>query len=175
VRRPRPGLRLLGRDESAALAKVPVAESCERRHIAPDQLTIHADRGPAMTAKPVTLLLATLGIVWSYSRPQVSDDTPFSEAQFKALEYRPDIPARFGSYEDAEAFCQRFFPWDNTEHRHSALGLMTPQDIHCGLAEAKWQQLGELLRAAYAAHPERSRAACRSLRRYRRRPGPTSP
>jgi putative transposase len=127
---------LLGRYESAALAKALIAESCERQHIVPNQLIIHADRGPAMTAKPVALLLATLGVVSSYSRPQVSDDNPFSEAQFKTLKYRPDFPARFGSYEDAEAFCRRFFPWYNTEHRHSALGLMTPHDLHYGLAQA---------------------------------------
>jgi putative transposase len=146
---------LLARQEAAALAKVLIAESCERQHIGPDQLTIHADRSPAMTAKPVALLLATLGVVSSYSRPQVSDDNPFSEAQFKTLKYRPDFPARFGSYEDAEAFCQRFVPWYNTEHRHSALGLMTPHDIHDGVAEAKWQHRAAVLRAAYVAHPER--------------------
>ena len=146
---------LLARQEAAALAKVLIAESCERQHIGPDQLTIHADRGPSMTSQPVALLLATLGVVPSHSRPQVSDDNPFSEAQFKTLKYRPDFPARFGAYEDAEAFCQRFFPWYNTEHRHSALGLMTPHDIHYGLAQAKWQRRAEILRAAYRAHPER--------------------
>jgi putative transposase len=146
---------LLGRHESAALAKALIAESCDRQHIVPDQLIIHADRGPAMTAKPVALLLATLGIVPSYSRPQVSDDNPFSEAQFKTLKSRPDCPARFGSYEDAEAFCQRLFPWYNTEHRHSALGLLTPHAIHYGLAEAKWQHRAAVLRAASEAHPER--------------------
>jgi putative transposase len=146
---------LLARQEAAALAKVLIAESCERQHIGPDQLTIHADRGPSMTSQPVALLLATLGIVPSHSRPQVSDDNPFSEAQFKTLKYRPDFPARFGAYEDAEALCQRFFPWYNIEHRHCALGLMTPHDIHYGLAQAKWQRRADLLRGAYHAHPER--------------------
>jgi putative transposase len=131
---------LLARQEATTLAKVLIAESCERQHIAPDQLTIHADRGPSMTSQPVALLLATLGVVPSHSRPQVSDDNPFSEAQFKTLKNRPDFPARFGAYEDAEAFCQRFFPWDNLEHRHGALGLMTPHDMHSGLAAAKWQR-----------------------------------
>ncbi|OGK98662.1 MAG: hypothetical protein A3E31_03560 [Candidatus Rokubacteria bacterium RIFCSPHIGHO2_12_FULL_73_22] len=110
-----------------------------------------------MTSQPVALLLATLGVVPSHSRPQVSDDNPFSEAPFKTLEYRPDFPDRFGSYEDAEAFCQRFFPWYNIEHRHGALGLMAPHDIHSGLAEAKWQRRAAVLRAAYHAHPERFR------------------
>jgi putative transposase len=105
---------LLARQESAALAKGLIAESCERQHVGPDQLIIHADRGPAMTSKPVALLLATLGVVPSHSRPHVSDDNPFSEAQFKTLKYRPDFPDRFGAYEDAEAFCQRFLPFGTT-------------------------------------------------------------
>ena len=108
-----------------------------------------------MTSQPVALLLATLGVVPSHSRPHVSNDNPFSEAHFKTLKYRPDFPDRFGAYEDAETFCQRFFPWYNLEHRHGALGLMTPDDIHYGLAAAKWQRRAEVLRAAYAAHPER--------------------
>jgi putative transposase len=108
-----------------------------------------------MTSQPVALLLATLGVVPSHSRPHVSNDNPFSEAQFKTLKYRPTFPDRFGAYEDAETFCQGFFPWYNLEHRHGALGLMTPHDIHYGLAAAKWEQRAEVLRAAYHAHPER--------------------
>jgi putative transposase len=146
---------LLARQESAALAKVLIAESCHRQAIDAGQLIIHADRGPSMTSQPVALLLATLGVLPSHSRPHVSDDNPFSEAQFKTLKYRPDFPARFGSLEDSEGFCRRFFPWYNTAHRHVALGLMTPYDMHYGLAQAKWEQRAELLRAAYAAHPER--------------------
>jgi putative transposase len=108
-----------------------------------------------MTSQPVALLSARLGVQLSHNRPHVSNDNPFSEAQFKTLKYQPDFPDRFGAYEDAEAFGRRFFPWYNTEHRHGALGLMTPHDIHYGLAAAKWQQRAEVLRAAYAAHPER--------------------
>jgi putative transposase len=146
---------LLARQESAALAKVLIQESCQRQAIDVGQLIIHADRGPSMTSQPVALLLATLGVLPSHSRPHVSDDNPFSEAQFKTLKYRPDFPARFGSLEDSEAFCQRFFPWYNTEHRHVALGLMTPYDMHYGLAPAKWERRATVLRAAYNAHPER--------------------
>jgi putative transposase len=81
---------LLARQESAALAKVLIAESGERQHITPAQLIIHADRGPSMTSQPVALLLATLGVVPSHSRPHVSNDNPFSEAQFKTLKNRPN-------------------------------------------------------------------------------------
>ena len=90
---------LLARGESSALAKVLIDESCQRQGVAPGQLIIHADRGPSMTSKPVALLLATLGVTPSHSRPHVSDDNPFSEAQFKTLKYRPDFPARFGALE----------------------------------------------------------------------------
>src|SRR3989454_7914085 len=116
-----------------------------------------------MTSQPVALLLATLGVVPSHSRPQVSDDNPFSEAQFKTLKYRPDFPARFGAYEDAETFCRRFFPWYNLEHRHGALGLMTPHDIHYGSAAAKWQQPGpRSCRRPTRPTLSASRTGCRS-------------
>jgi putative transposase len=94
-----------------ALAERFIRETCARQGIGREPLTIHADRGSAMTAKPVALLLADLGVTKTHARPHVSNDNPFSEAQFKTLKYRPDFPARFGSYEDAEAFCQRFFTW----------------------------------------------------------------
>ena len=141
--------------ESAALAERLITASCERQHIRRGQLTIHADRGSSMTSKPVALLLADLGITKTHSRPHVSNDNPFSEAQFKTLKYRPDFPERFGSLEDARAHGADFFPWYNTEHRHSSLGLHTPHDVHFGLAEARRAHRAVVLAAAYAATPER--------------------
>ena len=85
-----------------------------------------------MTSKPVALLLADLGVTKTHSRPHVSDDNPFSESQFKTLKYRPEFPKRFGSIQDARGFCQRFFPWYNTEHHHSGIGLLTPEVLHYG-------------------------------------------
>jgi putative transposase len=121
--------------ESAVLAEQFIRETCTRQGIGREQLTVHADRGPAMTSKPVALLLADLGVTKTHSRPHVSKDNPFSEAQFKTLKYRPAFPARFGSTQDAHAHCHVFFPWYNTEHHHSSLGLLTPFDVHHGLAE----------------------------------------
>ena len=71
--------------ESAVLAKRLIAESCEKQNIVPGQLLLHADRGPAMKAKPVVYLLADLGVTRSHSRPHVCDDNPYSEAHFKTL------------------------------------------------------------------------------------------
>ena len=146
---------LLAQRESARLAEALIAESCERQEILPGQLTVHADRGAAMTSKPVALLLADLGVTKSHSRPHVSNDNPFSEAQFKTLKYRPDFPGRFGSLEHGRSFCGDFFPWYNTEHHHVGLGLFTPHDVHYGLAEAKREQRERVLAEAFLAHPER--------------------
>ncbi|MEP7346521.1 MAG: integrase core domain-containing protein, partial [Gemmatimonadaceae bacterium] len=107
------------------------------------------------TSKGVALLLADLGITKTQSRPHVSNDNPYSEAQFKTLKYRPDFPDRFGSLEDARAHCTAFFIWYNTGHRHSGLGLHTPHDVHDGLAVARRAQRAVVLTAAYHANPER--------------------
>lgn len=141
--------------ESAVLAERLITASCERQGILRGQLTLHADRGSSMTSKPVALLLADLGVTKTHSRPHVSNDNPYSEAQFKTLKYRPDFPERFGSIEHARAHGSDFFPWYNTEHRHTGLGLHTPHDVHFGLAEAKRAARALVLAAAYLATPNR--------------------
>ena len=108
-----------------------------------------------MTSKPVAFLLADLGITKTHSRPHVSNDNPYSESQFKTLKYRPGFPAAFASMEQARAFCQQFFPWYNGEHRHTGIGLHTPEAVHYGRAQALQATRQAVLTAAYAAHPER--------------------
>jgi len=141
--------------ESAALAEQLIAQATEQQGIDPGQLTLHADRGGAMTAKPVAFLLADLGITKTHSRPYTSSDNPYSEAHFKTLKYRPDFPDRFGSIQHSRTFGRGFFGWYNHEHRHSALGLMTPAAVHYGQAEALRLARERVLAAAYQAHPER--------------------
>lgn len=141
--------------ESATLAERLITTCCERQGILPDCLTIHADRGSAMTSKSVALLLADLGVTKTHSRPHVSNDNPYSESQFKTMKYRPDFPERFGSIQHARSHSAVFFDWYNLEHRHSGLGLLTPFDVHHGLAEERRNQRAAVLRAAYEATPER--------------------
>jgi putative transposase len=141
--------------ESAILAERLIGETCAKQNIGRGQLTIHADRGSSMKSKPVALLLSDLGITKTHSRPHTSDDNPYSEAQFKTLKYRPDFPERFGSIEDARSFCRDFFPWYNKEHRHTGIALLTPEAMHYGLAQDIQIARGEVLLAAYEAHPER--------------------
>lgn len=146
---------LLADCESEELAKELVRQTCEKQKIPLGQLTLHADRGSAMTSKPLALLLSDLGVTKSHSRPRVSNDNPYSEAQFKTMKYRPDYPECFGSLPDARAWAQGFFPWYNQEHKHSALGLLTPAAVHYGQTETVLRTRQAVLDQAYAAHPER--------------------
>jgi putative transposase len=146
---------LIAERESASLAEALIAATCVRQGIQPGQLTIHADRGSSMSSKPVALLMADLGVTKTHSRPHVSNDNPFSEAQFKTLKYRPDYPERFGCQTDARTWAGEFFRWYNYEHHHSAIGLLTPADVHFGRAQTILDQRQYVLHAAYLKNPER--------------------
>jgi putative transposase len=141
--------------ESAVLAERLLAATIAKQQICRDRLTVHADRGSSMTSRPVAFLLADLGVTKTHSRPHVSNDNPYSEAQFKTLKYRPGFPDRFGSLQDARTFCQAFFTWYNRVHRHSGIAMMTPEAVHYGHAPQLHQARAEVLAGAYAAHPER--------------------
>jgi len=141
--------------DSATLAQRLIAQTCERQGIAQGTLTIHADRGTAMIAKSVALLLADLGIGKTHSRPHVSNDNPYSESQFKTLQYHPEFPERFGCLQDARSFLLDFFQWYNTMHHHSGLGWLTPWDVHYGHAEGRLSERELALRQAFEATPER--------------------
>jgi putative transposase len=123
---------MLARRESGALAKRLIRESVDKQNVSANQLTIHSDCGPSMKSQTVAQLLATLGVTKSHSRPYVSSDNPFSEAQFKTLKYRPEFPDRFGSQQHGLQFCRGFFPWYNHEHYHSGIAMLTPAMVHYG-------------------------------------------
>jgi len=141
--------------ESGSLAKRLIRETCQRHGIARHQLTVHADRGSAMQSKGVAQLLADLGITKTHSRPHVSNDNPYSEAQFKTLKYHGAFPGRFGSPEDARFFLRPFFDWYNNEHKHAGIGWLTPAVVHAGRAKEVLEGRSRTLREAYERHPER--------------------
>ena len=141
--------------ESGEIAKDLSGQALAQQKIGPGRLTVHADRGSSMTSKPVAFLLADLGVTRTHNRPYTSTDNPYSEAHFKTLKYRPAFPARFGSIEEARAFCRAFFDWYNHEHRHSGIGLMAPAAVHQGRAKDIHQERARVLAAAYARTPER--------------------
>ena len=146
---------LIAAQESTALAEPLIAQSCARQGIVAGQLSLHSDRGGPMTAKPLALLFADLGIAQSLARPRTPDDSPYSEAQFKTVKYHPTFPERFGSLLDARRWGQCLFAWYNYEHHHTALGLMTPAAVHFGHAPALFLARQQVLAAVYALHPER--------------------
>ncbi len=139
--------------EDSALAADFIAEAIDRNGTAPH--TVHADRGTSMTSKPVSALLADLGITRSHSRPHVSNDNPYSEAQFKTLKYLPEFPASFPSIASARQFCAGFFHEYNYIHRHSGIAWHTPASVHFGTDAAIDQARQNTLTAAWHAHPER--------------------
>ena len=141
--------------ESARLAERLIEETCSKQEIGAGQLTIHADRGPAMTSKCVAQLFADLGIEPSHSRPHVSNDNPFSESHFRTLKYRPEFPARFISLAHARDVCRQLFTWYNHEHHHSGLSFLTPGVVHHGTAGRVLEARHRARLAGYVSHPER--------------------
>jgi len=146
---------MIAERESAELAKQLIATAAANQQIRPDQLTLHADNGKPMKAKTLALLLSDLGVNKSHSRPYVSNDNPYSEAQFKTLKYHPDYPERFGCIQDARGWARPFFQWYNDQHYHTGLNLLTPASVHYGRAEAVRQQRQVVLAAAFTQHPQR--------------------
>lgn len=146
---------MVAQRETATLAERLVKEACQKQGVQPGQLTLHQDRGGPMTAKTFSQLLIDLDILASYSRPRVSDDNPYSESHFKTVKYAPEYPGSFDGPEDARSYFRVFFPWYNTQHRHSGLGLLTPDDVHHGRAQQLQEARQRVLDEAYMLHPER--------------------
>lgn len=141
--------------ESDDLAEDLIAETCLKQEIEPGQLTLHADHGPSMRSTTVAKLLDNLEVAKTHSRPYVSNDNPYSESAFKTLKYRPEFPDRFGSIEEARAFCQQFFQWYCTEHHHSGIAMLTPESVHYGTYPQILTARSQTLQQAYIEHPER--------------------
>lgn len=99
----------------------------------PEALTVHSDNGSPMKASTLLATMHWLGVIPSFSRPRVSNDNPFSESLFRTLKYRPCFPQKpFETVDAARAWVERFVDWYNTEHRHSAIRFVTPNERHHG-------------------------------------------
>jgi len=146
---------MIAHKESAKLAETLIDATIAKQGIEKGQLTLHADRGSSMKSKTVAELLVDLGVEKTHSRPHVSNDNPYSEAQFKTLKYDPDFPQRFGSIEHSRSTCGPFFHWYNKSHRHSGIAYLTPEVVHYGDATQALENRKVVMAAAYALHPER--------------------
>lgn len=145
---------MVANKECKHLAAQLFAETIARHGIEPG-LQVHADRGSAMKSDTLAQLLDSLGASRSFSRPRVSNDNPYSEAQFKTLKYQPDYPGRFGSALHGRAWLGDFFSWHNDRHHHAGLALFTPADVFYGRVPEVAATRQATLDAAFRAHPER--------------------
>jgi putative transposase len=141
--------------EVSVLAAEMFDRAIAREGVDPSRLTVHADNGSSMTAKTVAQLFADLGVTKSHSRPHVSNDNAFSEAQFKTLKYGPTFPSYFANVHQAREYARLFVEWYNHHHRHSGIALLTPADVHRGLVDERRSERRVVLHAAWNDHPER--------------------
>jgi putative transposase len=146
---------MIAEAENAGLAERLIEQSCSKQGVAPEQLTLHSDRGAPMISKTVAQLLAELGIDKSHGRPRVSNDNPFSEALFKTTKYRPAVPERFAAPAHAREIFRGIFDWYNNRHHHSGIVYLTPSVVHHGRAEEVLDRRHRARVAAYLAHPDR--------------------
>jgi len=145
----------LTRRPSAAVAGHLLQETLLKHPVDSGSLTVHNDRGTEFVADDVTKLFETLDVTRSFSRPRTSNDNAYSESQFKTTKYHPDYPGAFAGFEGAWAYFERFFDWYNTEHRHTGIAWLTPEEVHTGQADEVLARHQATKDAAYAANPNR--------------------
>ena len=141
--------------ESGELAAALARRLCAEQAIPAGTLVLHADNGSAMRANTMLATLQRLGVVPSFSRPHVSNDNPYSEALFKTMKYRPEVPERLGSIEDGRATFAALFDWYNDRHYHSGIALLTPADVHFGRTSQIIDARQRTLDSAFLRHPGR--------------------
>ena len=131
-------------------------QACRRLGLDPDGLVLHSDNGGPMKGATMLATLQKLGVVASFSRPRVSDDNPYSEALFRTLKYRPGYPSQpFASPEAAQCWVEGFVAWYNTEHLHSAIRFVSPDDRHFGREAAILEQRRQVYEQARQRNPQR--------------------
>jgi len=118
-------------------------------------ICLRADNGNPMRGATMLATLYNLGVIPSYSRPRVSNDNPFIESFFKTMKYTAGYPDHFKSIEDARGWMANFVNWYNTEHRHSAIGYVTPGERRSGAYKEIFEKRNETLAAAKEKNPER--------------------
>ncbi|MCK4608270.1 MAG: IS3 family transposase [Gammaproteobacteria bacterium] len=139
-------------EQAAALMK----QTCLDEAIDPGQVRLHSDNGSPMKGATLLVTLQQLGIAPSFSRPAVSNDNPYSEAMFKTLKYRPIYPGKgFASIEESRIWVENFVNWYNTEHLHSGLKFVTPEQRHTSADQKILANRKIVYQAAKRCNPSR--------------------
>lgn len=143
-------------EESMDHSSVLFAQACMKHGISPDQLILHSDNGGPMKGSTMLATLHKLGVIPSFSRPSVSNDNPYSESLFRTMKYRPEYPSKpFPSMEDAQHWVDGFVHWYNTEHLHSSIRFVTPDDRHYGRENHILSERHCVYKKAKKRHPNR--------------------
>ena len=116
---------------------------------------LHSDNGNPMKGATMIMTLYNLGVIPSFSRPRVSNDSPYIEALFKTVKYTAGYPGQFKDIEHARSWMAEFVNWYNTEHRHSAIGYVTPAQRKSGEYKEIFKRRNITMEGARLAHPER--------------------
>jgi len=130
--------------------------ACRRLGLDPEGLVLHSDNGGPMKGATMLATLQKLGVVASFSRPRVSDDNPYSEALFRTLKYRPGYPSQpFAGLQAAQRWIDGFVVWYNTDHLHSAIRFVSPDDRHFSREAAILAKRREVYEQARQRNPQR--------------------
>ena len=149
--------------ESPSLASDLVESACTREGVVRNSLVLHADNGGPMKGSTMLATLQRLGVVASFSRPSVSDDNPFSEALFRTMKYRPGYPKKpFADIAEATIWVDSFIRWYNTEHLHSGIRFVRPNDRHEGSDRAILAARHRIYTKARSTTPRRWTGATRN-------------
>lgn len=143
-------------EETGELASELIERAVLSEKIKGNPLVLHSDNGAPMKSYTLKAKLELLGVMSSYSRPRVSNDNPFSEAQFKTLKYRPGYPQDgFKTIDDAREWVATFVDWYNNKHYHSGLNFLTPNSRHNKQADKIMKNRKRVYEAARSLNPQR--------------------
>ena len=143
-------------EESMEHSSMLLAHACMINGVQPEELVLHSDNGGPMKGATMLATLQKLGVVPSFSRPSVSNDNPYSESLFRTMKYRPEYPLKpFENIEQAQSWVDGFVFWYNTQHLHSSIRYVTPDDRHFGREEHILANRRKVYEKARSQNPNR--------------------
>ena len=143
-------------EESMEHSAMLLTHACMTHGVQPEELVLHSDNGGPMKGATMLVTLHRLGVIPSFSRPSVSNDNPYSESLFRTMKYRPEYPSKpFENIEQAQSWVDGFVFWYNTQHLHSSIRYVTPDDRHFGREEHILASRRKVYEKAQSRNPNR--------------------
>ena len=143
-------------EESMEHSSMLLAHACMIHGVRPEELVLHSDNGGPMKGATMLATLHKLGVIPSFSRPSVSNDNPYSESLFRTMKYRPEYPSKpFESIDQAQSWVDGFVFWYNTQHLHSSIRFVSPDDRHYGREQNLLKNRKKVYQKARSRNPNR--------------------